>query len=48
MSSIASMLVGILLSIIGTMMLRSTTPQIVYVYDRDDEEEPLEEPRFRL
>jgi drug/metabolite transporter (DMT)-like permease len=48
MSSIAGMLVGILLSIIGTMMLRSTTPQIVYVYDREDEREPLEERKFRL
>lgn len=47
-SSIASLLVGILLAIIGTMMLRSTTPQIVYAYERDDEEAPLEERRFRL
>ena len=31
-SSIAGVLVGILLSIIGTLMLRSTTPQIVYNY----------------
>ena len=47
-SSIAGLLVGILLAIIGTMMLRSTTPQIVYAYEHDDEEEPLEERRFRL
>ncbi len=47
-SSIAGIAVGILLAIIGTMMLRSTTPQIVYSYDRDIEEEPLEERRFRL
>jgi hypothetical protein len=31
-SSIVGVLVGILLSIIGTLMLRSTTPQIVYNY----------------
>ena len=47
-SSIAGVLVGILLAIIGTLMLRSTTPQIVYAYGRDDEEEPLEDRRFRL
>ena len=47
-SAIAGVLVGILLAIIGTMMLRSTTPQIVYANERDDEEEPLEERRFRL
>jgi hypothetical protein len=47
-SSIGGVVVGILLAIIGTMMLRRATPQIVYVYDRDDEEEPLEERRFRL
>jgi len=39
---------NILLAIIGTMMLRSTTPQIIYAYDRHDEEDPLEERRFRL
>ena len=47
-SSIAGVLVGIMLAIIGTLMLRSTTPQIVYAYGRDDEEEPLENRRFRL
>ena len=45
---IVGVLVGILLSIIGTMMLRNPAPRPVYTYDDDDEEEPLEERRFRL
>ena len=47
-SSIAGVLVGIMLAIIGTMMLRRATPQIVYSYDYGDDEESLEERRFRL
>ena len=47
-SSIAGVLVGIMLAIIGTLMLRRATPQVVYYYGDDDEYEALEERRFRL
>jgi len=47
-SSIAGVLVGVMLAIVGTMMLRRATPQIVYSYDYGDDEESLEERRFRL
>jgi len=46
--SLMSIVVGLLLSIFGTLMLKDTMPRPVQAFEDDLEVEILDEPRFRL
>jgi hypothetical protein len=46
--SLMSIVVGLLLSIFGTLMLKDTMPRPAQVFEDDLEAEILDEPRFRL
>lgn len=46
--SLMSIVVGLLFSIFGTLMLKSTMPRPVNAFDDDLEAELSDEPRFRL